>query len=214
VKSFFRAAVLTTAALAFAFGSVQSVQAQGAAPATKVGVVNVGYLFTNYKKAVELKKALDTELAPLKEQAEKIKTAMKAHEEWLKNPANRTNLQQQEISKKAMIDGNRALEDLDIKARTMVGKKQETQLVELYREVQVATQQYAQQNGFHIILGYGDPPNLDPFTFANVNRRMTAMDMGTVVITYTQAGLDVSAEVLTRLNGGPPVPLVGTSNPR
>ena len=84
----------------------------------------------------------------------------------------------------------------------MVGKKQETQLIQLYREIQTAVQSYAQQNGFHIILGYGDPPQLDPYTFANVNRRMTAMDMGTSVIMYVPPGLDISQEVLTRLNGG------------
>jgi Skp family chaperone for outer membrane proteins len=201
VKSLIRSAALTAIALALAVGSARTATAQQI-PTTKVGVVNVGLLFTGYEKAKVLKKELDDELRPLKEQAEKIKAAMIEHDKWLKNPANKINTQQTEISQKALRDGTRALEDLDLKARTMVGKKQETQLVQLYREVQVAVQSYAQQNGYHIILGYGDPPQLDAFAFANVNRRMTAMDMGTFVTMYVGPGLDISNEVLTRLNGG------------
>jgi Skp family chaperone for outer membrane proteins len=200
VKSLLRAAVLTAATLAFA-ADIQHAAAQQVV-ATKVGVVNVGQLFTGYEKAKILKKELDDELRPLKDQAEKIKSAMIEHDKWLKNPANKGDLKQTEISQKALRDGTRALEDLDLKARTMVGKKQETQLVQLYREIQAAVQTYAQQNGYHIILGYGDPPQLDAYAFANVNRRMTAMDMGTFVTMYVGPGLDVSNEVLTRLNGG------------
>ena len=199
MKSLLRAAVLTAVTLAFAANTQIAVAQQ--TMATKVGVVNVGQLFTGYEKAKVLKKELDDELRPLKEQAEKIKAAMIEHDKWLKNPASKQDPKQTEISQNAIRTGTRALEDLDLKARTMVGKKQETQLIQLYREVQGAVQSYAQQNGYHIILGYGDPPQLDPFTFANVNRRMTAMDMGTLVHMYVGPGLDVSNEVLARLNG-------------
>jgi Skp family chaperone for outer membrane proteins len=202
VKSSFRAAVLTAVALALASG--QAAHAQSI-PTTKVGVVNVGYVFTHYSKAREMKAELEKELKPLKDQADALKDAMLKHKAWLENKANLTpaNQGQIEISQKALRDGARALEDLDLKARTLVGKKQETQLVQLYREVQAAVQQTAQQNGFHIVLGYGDPPNLDPTSFANVSRRMQAMDMGTFITMYVQTGLDISGEVLARLNGTP-----------
>src|SRR5947209_1719292 len=104
VKSLLRTAVLTAVTLAFAAGAVGKVSAQ-AVPATKVGVVNVGLLFTQYYKAQILKKELDDELKPLKEQAEKIKKAMIEHDVWLKNPANAKQTAQIEISKKALIDG-------------------------------------------------------------------------------------------------------------
>ena len=228
MKSLLRAAVLTAVTLAVAAGSVQTATAQQV-PATKVGVVNIGLVFTNFSKAQALKKELDQDLLPLKDQAEKLKTAMMEHKKWLEVPTNpKSNPGQADISQKALRDGARALEDLDLKARTLIGKKQETQLVQLYREIQAAVQSYAQQNGYHMILGYGDPPQLDPYTFANINRRMTAMDMGTFVIMYSMNGLDVSNEVLQRLNGGPvaaggvppagggvvPVPFQGQPGPR
>jgi Skp family chaperone for outer membrane proteins len=204
-----RGSVLAAALLAVIGGSASA----QTVPATKVGFVNMGLLFTKYVKAETFKKELETELAPLKEQAEKIKDAMKKHEEWLRNKANwAQNPAQKEISEKAMRDGARALEDLDLQARKLVGKKQEAQLVQLYREIQGGVQQFAQQNGYHVIIGYGDPPNAtDLYTFGNVNRWMTGMDMGGSRPIYIQTGLDVSNEVLARLNGGGLLPATPTN---
>jgi len=119
---------------------------------------------------------------------------------------------QTEKSTKAMRDGQRALEDLDMQARKLIGKKQETQLIQLYKEIHGAVQMHAQQNGYHIILAYGDPPDSDPFSFQNINRKMGGMDMGAAVPYYVQTGLDISNDVLARLNanrqaggGGPGV---------
>ena len=103
-----------------------------------------------------------------------------------------------------MKDGQRALEDLDAQARRLIGKKQETQLIQLYKEIHAGVQQHAQQNGFHIIFAYGDPPDQDQFTFQNINRKMTGMDMGASIAYYVQTGLDVSNDVLARLNASYP----------
>lgn len=208
LQSVQRWSVLTTALVVVVSGVTSgSAYGQGASlPATKVGTVNIGVLFTKYRKAELFKKELETDLAPLKKEAENIKSIMKQHEDWLignekKEPAQR-DAAQGEKSRKAMLDGKRALEDLDMRARTLIGKKQETQLIQLYREIHAGVQSYAQQNGFHIVLAYGDPPEGDVFTFATINRKMSAMDMGAAVPFYTQTGLDISNEVLIRLNGG------------
>jgi len=193
-------------------------QGPGSLPATKVGVVNIGLLFTKYDKAQLMKKELENDLMPLKAEAEKIKAVMKQHQEWLekfgKDPAQ---IQQTEKSTKAMRDGQRALEDLDMQARKLIGKKQETQLIQLYKEIHSAVQMHAQQNGYHMIFAYGDPPDQDPFTFQNINRKMGGMDMGAAVPYYVQTGLDISNDVLGRLNpnrvgGGIPTPGVQPVN--
>ena len=158
MKSLLRGVILTAVLLAVTAGTA-SAQVNAPMPATKVGVVNVGLLFTKYHKALTYKKELEADLLPLKTQAEGIKSAMMKHKEWLETKGNATsNPQQKEVSEKALRDGARALEDLDLQARKLVGKKQEAQLVQLYREIQGAVQSYAQQTGYHIILGYGDPP--------------------------------------------------------
>ena len=189
-------------------GGTAQIQAQQGQPlpATKVGVVNIGLLFTQYRKAELYKKELDTDLAPLKAEAEKIKSIVQQHVEWLKKN-NGTDAKQREVSEKAVKDGQRALEDLDMAARRLIGKKQETQLILLYKEIHAGVQSYAQQNGFHIVLAYGDPPGQDPFTFGNINRKMGGMDMGAAIPFYWANGLDISNDVLVRLNSVfPPTP--------
>lgn len=197
MKHILRWGVLAMALMIVTGGAAQA-QAQSL-PATKIGVVNIGLLFTKYEKAKLFKKELETELAPLKANAEKIKTAMQGHQDWLKRAA-ATDPVQKEKSEQAMRDGQRALEDLDLQARKLIGKKQETQLIQLYKEIHAAVQSYGQQTGFHAIFAYGDPPDQDLFSFTNINRKMQGMDMGAAVPFYVQTGLDVSNDVLARLN--------------
>jgi Skp family chaperone for outer membrane proteins len=199
VKSFLRWSVLSAALLIIAGGTASAQGQAMSQPATKVGVVNVGLLFTKYAKAQVFKKELEGDLAPLKAEAEKIKNVMQAHQEWIKK-AGTTDPGQKEKSEKALRDGQRALEDLDLQARKLIGKKQEAQLVQLYKEIQAAVQSYGQQSGYHVIFAYGDPPDADLYTFGNINRKMSGMDMGGIVPFYIQNGLDVSNDVLQRLN--------------
>jgi len=164
-----------------------------AAPRVKIAVVNYGYLFTNFDRAKEMKKELDDELAPLKAEAEKIKaslTSLKAAADSAKGMPEVAALIAEQ-----MREGTKGLEDLDLKARSLVGKKQETQLVMLWRQINDVVAEYASKHDFDIVFGYGDPPNLDPNTFANVNRRMTAMDMGTMIPAYVRNGGDITREV-------------------
>jgi Skp family chaperone for outer membrane proteins len=212
VKSFLRWGVLATALLTGVFAGAGSLHAQQpgvpgmpqsmpSVAATKVGVVNMGLLFTKYEKAMFLKKELETELAPLKAKAEQIKTIVDQHVRYLQDPKFKgKDPAQEEVSRKAVKDGERQLQDLYEQARKQIGKKQETQLVMLYREIHQNVQAYAQRNGYHVIFAYGDPPDGDLFTPQNVNRKMMGMDSGAAVPLYVQANLDVSQEVLHQMN--------------
>jgi Skp family chaperone for outer membrane proteins len=196
MTSFARMAALALLVLHAATGSAQS-QEKKEAPRVKIAVVNYGYLFTNYDGAKAMKRGLDDELKPLKEEAEGIKTtllALKASLDSVKGNADASAVIQQQ-----MRDGAKSLEDLDAKARALVGKKQETGLVDLWKDVNNAVNQYAAANDYDLVFGYGDPPNLDPHTFANVNRRMTTMDAGTVILAYVRNGGDITQQVLELL---------------
>lgn len=199
MKTMICRSALIAALLSIAGGTALAQGQAVSQPSTKVGVVNVGLLFTKYNKAVTFKKELEGDLAPLKGEAEKIKNTMQQHQDWIKKYGTQDPAQK-EKSEKALRDGQRALEDLDLQARKLIGKKQEAQLVQLYKEVQAAVQSYGQQAGYHVIFAYGDPPDTDLFTFGNINRKMSGMDMGGVVPFYVQNGLDVSNDVLQRLN--------------
>jgi Skp family chaperone for outer membrane proteins len=170
---------------------------EGSTPRVKIAVVNYGHLFINYDRAKELKKELDDALQPLKTDAERIKSAMIGQKTAVQNP--NVTPEAAEFLNEQLREGTRALEDLDSKARKMVGKRQETQLVDLWKDINDTVTEYASKNDFDIVFGYGDPPNLDAYTFANVNRRMTAMDMGTVIPAYVRNGADITRNVLPLL---------------
>src|SRR2546425_381663 len=114
---------------------------QPPAPRVKIALVNYGYLFINYDRAKELKKELDDALKPLKDEAEKIKTSLtglKAAADSAKEMPEVVALLQEQ-----MKEGVKSLEDLDAKARKMVGKRQEEQLAELWKDINEAIAEYA-----------------------------------------------------------------------
>lgn len=182
---------------------VAQLWAQGpgqAAPAqVKMAVLNIDAVFAKYEKAVNYKKELDSAIAPFKGEAEKYKKAMTDIQEYLKYDKRERSKDEQ--YQRALLDYRRKLEDLDRDVRKLIGKKQEDQLIVLYKEVVGATQAYAQANGFHMVFGYGEPfesaDNL--FTFPNISRKMQGMGLGIVPIWY-HGSLDMTEPVIATLN--------------
>jgi Skp family chaperone for outer membrane proteins len=191
--------------------------APAAPPATKVGVVNVGTVFSKYQKALAYKEELQKTIAPFKLKAEGWRKEMIQYKEFLdkKDFSKYT----KEGLEKGIIDRQRALEDMDKEVRKLIGAQQEEQLVQLWKEVTSHIRAYGASRGFHILLGYGDPLEAkDLETFPNINRKMQGMDLGGVCPLYIAAGLDISEDVVLSLNtayqqnrpvvpaGGPAVP--------
>jgi Skp family chaperone for outer membrane proteins len=165
------------------------------APGTKIGLVNVSELFRKSEKAIAYRKEINDELAPLMAKADAIRERMHGWD-WERHvPGEKLVSHEKELR-----EGCVELDRLSNEADKLVRKKREAQTVELYKEFQIAIQQYARQSGYHVILGYGNAPDLDPMAFPNVDRRMKATDAGTHTLIYAQPGLDVTNQVLERLN--------------
>jgi Skp family chaperone for outer membrane proteins len=173
-------------------------QARAQGTGTRVAVVNIGTVFSKYEKATAFKKEMEDVLKPFKDQAEKIKKNMLDYETAAKNPAVPEKDREQYVSYLRTL--KRQLEDLDLEARKKIGKRQEDHLVQLYREVSGQIQAVASSNGFHLVLGYGEPPNEDLMSFMNINRKLTGMDMGSTVPLFINPNLDISEQVVTSLN--------------
>lgn len=207
--------ILVLSALAIGVGiyTTSQLTAQGpvAVAATKVGTVNIGQVFQQYKKAEFFKYEMEQSLKPIRDEVEKLNKLIR---DWQKAlaPGNKLNDQQKDQGARTIVDAKRRLEDLDREARKKIGKKNEEQIVQLYREVATTIDRYAKSQGFHVVFGYGDLPNSDPFSFVNIARKMQAMDGGGIVNIYSASGLDISNGVIASLNqayinsGGPTVP--------
>jgi len=169
---------------------------QPAPAATKVGVVNIGFIFSNYGKM----KKLYEEIEPRSDEAEKLK---KLIVDW-QNALNAGKLTpaQTEQGKHTIADCMRRLEDMRSRYKDGLGKNTEDRLVVLYKEVNEEIRRVAVSQGYHLILGYGEPVDGNLFSIANVTRKQDAMDQGAIVPIYFAGWLDISPQVLANLNRG------------
>ncbi len=194
-------ACITALATATYFASLSGAQGGGTgAPAggVRVGLVNVGTVFMKYNKAIAFKDDLRKKVEPFKANMDKWHKEMVEYQDLLQKNDPRYKA---EDLQKAITDRKRALEDANLAVRKLIGKQSEEQLVQLWREVVERVEIYGKQNGFHIVLGYGDPQDAkDLHTFANINRKMQGMDAGGLTPLYVATGLDISEQVVQSLN--------------
>jgi Skp family chaperone for outer membrane proteins len=172
---------------------------QAAPPATKLGVVNVGTVFTKYEKAKLFKDQLQTTIKPFKDKADAWRGEMIKYQDLITKQDFKQ--YKKEDLDKAILDRKRALEDMDREVRNLIGKQQEDQLVQLWKEVTTHIKLYGKTRGFQVVLGFGDPMEAKEMdTFANINRKMQGMDLGAACPLYVADGLDVSEDLVVSLN--------------
>ncbi len=200
--------VLTTGfavLLASAYGVSQLLAQQpagGGVPAvqgTKVAVVNIGHVFNKYKRAIAFKAELEETLKPFKAKAQKLQEEMKSWAEALRKPGFDPKNKDQYES--AIRKNQRELEDMEIQIKNMLGKRQEDNLITLWKEVNMGIDAVAKAYGFQIVLGFGDPMEKNLIDqFPNINRKMQAMDMGSTVPLYVHSSVDLSTAIADTLN--------------
>jgi Skp family chaperone for outer membrane proteins len=196
---------------------------QSPSTGTRVAIVNVGAIFSKYEKAKFYKAELENTLKPFKDKGEVIQADYKKYGEAFKKNGPTMKPQEREQYENYLLKLKRDMEDLDAQARKLIGKKQEDQIVMLFKEVSGGIQAYAQANGFHLVLGFGQQVDGDIHTFANINRVMQGMDLGSATPLFLVGGVDISQPVVDNLNrmyqsaggaavSGAPVPATPTSN--
>ena len=174
-------------------------------PGTKVAVINIGHVFNNYNRAKAFKLQLEKDFEPYKSKAKKLTDEIKQWEDDMRKPG--VPPKDVEVRQEYIKRNKRELEDLSIEMQRVLGKKQEENLVTLWKEVNMGISKVSEAYGFQIVLGFGDP--LDKALmdlFPNINRKMQAMDGGASVPLYVHASVDLShavTETLNRWTAGP-----------
>lgn len=165
---------------------------------TKVGVVNMGIVYTKYKRVETFKQEMERDAKPFKDRREYLETLIKQWNAALKNPA-ALKPEEREKGPKIIIDCQRQLEDLDIDFKSKFAKKLEDQMVLLNNEINQRIREYAGSHGYHLILAFGEPEvalqGLNAF-----KRTMTVIDQGGMTVAYYAPGMDISAELVQSLN--------------
>lgn len=170
-----------------------------AAPAQKIGVVNVGYVFNNWEKAKQFKAELEAAAEPYNKQAKKLQEEIATWEGEVRT--GKYDKQNVEMRQNAVTKNKRLLEDLALDMRKSLGKRSEDNLVMLWKEANECVKVLGKQQGFSLVFGYGDP--LDKALmelFPNVNRKMNAMDGGASVLLYMHESADLSTYATQVLN--------------
>ncbi len=208
-------AVLALGLMVFAPAGLMSKARPQATTGTRVAIVNVGLVFSKYEKAKFYKSELETTLRPFKTEGEKIAENMKKYAAAAKDKNVDAKLKDQ--YEQYLLKLKRDMEDLDMQARKQIGKKQEDQIIILYKEVTGAIQAFAKSNNYQLVLGYGQQIEGDPYSFANINRMMQGMDLGSATPIYLEGSVDISQAIVDTLNayyrgGAGTVPAIPTSN--
>ncbi len=170
-----------------------------AQPGTKVAVVNIGLVFNEYVRAKAFKADLERTLDPYKKKAKTLTDEMKKWADDMRapnfKPENRAHYEA------AIVKHQRELEDMERTVKDLLGKKQEDNLVTLWKEVNMGIEGVAKAYGFQIVLGFGDPMQKEMLgLFPNINRKMQAMDLGSTVPLYLHSSVDLSQAIADTLN--------------
>jgi Skp family chaperone for outer membrane proteins len=168
-------------------------------PTMRVAVVNIAYVFNKYERAQAFKENLETTLDPYKAKAAMLNKRMQGWQAAIDSKDFRA--ASKEDYEEKIVLAKRDLEDMSRELNKLLGKKQEENLVILWKEVNAGIRAYAKTHKIDIVLSYGDPLEKDLLDrFPNVNRKMQAMDTGSSVPLFLSERADISVPVTQMLN--------------
>jgi Skp family chaperone for outer membrane proteins len=154
-----------------------------AQPKTKIGLVNLSRVIKEYNKFKTFQEEMKKAVEPFQGRDAALKT------------------EGDKLAKEAI---QRQLEDNKVEAQKSIGKKQEDQLVILYKDIRTVVDRFAQAHGFEMVLHYNDAVTPEEYWSAqNIARKMQA---GALMPMYIQGGLDISHNIIATLNAGAPAP--------
>jgi Skp family chaperone for outer membrane proteins len=193
----------------------QPAQPAQAPAAMRVGVINLHLVLKGYQKTKIYDAEVETIIAPMRKQGEKMKEDMKSWENAMKPGVAGVTDENREQYAKAIRQTKHALEELEAEASKKVTKKREEQLVQLYREIEDAVKRYATAQGFTMVLQYTEPEAAEKYTPANIQRKLAGSSQtGCTVPMYFHDALDISAAVIANLNAQyPPSQPNATASP-
>ena len=190
-----------TLALTVAIGTAGLGHAQnptpGGGPHTRIALINLAQVFKSYNKVSAFTNDNKRMLQPYQDKAKHIQTQIQLHN---------AELEKRELAEARRIEleknrttYQRNLEDLQVEAKLMFTKKNEEQMLIVYKEVMETATGYAKSNGYEVVMHYNDVPNdsSDFYSAGNVSRKIQA---GACIPMYLAPGIDITTAVTTLLN--------------
>jgi Skp family chaperone for outer membrane proteins len=168
------------------------------APRTRVALINLTYVIKNYTKYTEFQEEIKDIVKPFQEKDAELRRRA----ELVSKAAQEVGLaeEKKEELESKLKKMKHQMEDNNAEAKKVLGKKTDAELKILYLDVTEAAQGYAREHNYEMVLHYNDAVTKeDYFSAKNVARKVQT---GALMPLYAAPGLDVSTEILNRLNLG------------
>jgi len=183
----------------------------------KVGMVNMAFVLKNYKKFQYYNDQIEGVRKRYEKTEKDLQAIMKQWQDYI-DPTKQKDPVTQEMKDKAtasMKDIKRRVDQNAEDYNTERSKKSDEQMVQMFKEVEDAIKAYAAPNGFHLIFHYSEPLNpADKYSPPNIQRKLVGPGgSGGVCPVYFADCMDVSADVVQRLNSMFPAPAAAASAP-
>jgi Skp family chaperone for outer membrane proteins len=169
-------------------------------PPTRIAVVNIGDVFRNYARLVDGQKEMVAALAPYKKAGEQLRDESNRLQKISTDPA--ASVDEKNDATKKLVAIRRQQEDMNLEAQKTVGKKNEQMLIAVYADLEAAVARHAEANQIDLVLTIGEPSGDERMKFANINRKVAAINTGGIVPLYIRPRVDITQAVLKILNDG------------
>lgn len=166
-------------------------------PRTRIALVNLAQVIKTYKKVIAFQNEVKGSLQPLQEKAKGIQQQIEAHtKELQKTDLAAATREQLEKNLRAY---QRQMEDLNNDAKASWAKKNDEQMVILYKEVMDVAQRYAASHSFELVMHYNDATTDMPEYWhpGNVARKIQA---GACIPMVIHPGMEITKSVVDTLN--------------
>jgi Skp family chaperone for outer membrane proteins len=167
----------------------------GAAPRTRVALLNLTYVIKNYTKYISFQEEIKGIIKPFQGTDA---TLRKEGEELAKQATPASPPEKRAEIERKLTDLKRKIEDNNNEAKLVLGKKSDDQMKILYMDVLEAAQRFAISHEFDLVLHYNDAVTKeDYFSAPNIARKVQT---GALMPLYAAPGMDISTEVVNMLN--------------
>jgi Skp family chaperone for outer membrane proteins len=187
-----------TARFATAKADTKLTDSKPAFGTTKVAVLNLGHVFSNYERNKAFKKEVDLKFKNAAEEARQLAINIKTWQASLQQ-GNLSDSKKQQYEEK-LIAAKRRLEDLERTARAKVGKLHTDNLVVVWRDIREAVKSFSKEHDIDLVLMYGDPNDSLLDQLPNINRKMQTADTGGSAPFFVNPRADISEAIVEMLN--------------
>jgi Skp family chaperone for outer membrane proteins len=165
---------------------------------TRIALINLAQVFKNYDKVKAFSAENRKMLEPYSEKAKGIQQQIEAHTKELEKKdlpeAKRFEYE------KNLKSWQRQMEDVSNDAKMIYAKKNEEQMLIVYKEVMDMAQRYAVAHGFELVMHFNDVPiesASEYYNPMNVSRKIQA---GACIPMYIAPGMEITKQVYEALN--------------